>query len=384
MRKSWMLCSWLALLMAGCVGAEEGEDFENLSEAWEQMQNDDGSADSSRCSGVIVPDRGPFSRAVALTFDDGPSLRTTPQVLEVLRRHNAVGTFFINGSKVGPDERALLQEMVAAGHIVANHTTNHPNSVQVSIDRFRTEVEGTHNVIEQIGMAKNARFFRFPFGSANCSTVDLVKSYGYSVVGWHIDTADWCFAAGGGYCKASTFRYVPDQYRNDYPGFTVRQAQDNGGGVLLMHDIHAFTVGQLDAVLTALEGAGFHFVPLSDGTTFPALNSADPGEAPWVGTPCTDDTACNFSYQDRQGRCMTYDGGGFCILDCAGSCPDRYGHATTFCVASQSGAGMCVPKAEELNGQCASIPGTAATDQSRYVGSSGASTTTATVCLPAQ
>lgn len=51
---------------------------------------------------------------VALTFDDGPNLATTPKILETLRRHNALATFFMTGSSLqNEDARALAREMAA-------------------------------------------------------------------------------------------------------------------------------------------------------------------------------------------------------------------------------------------------------------------------------
>lgn len=377
-----------ALLISGCA-TEDVEFEEDLTDAWEELMSDDGSADSSRCSGVRVPDRGPFNHRVALTFDDGPDLTDTPRVLEVLAAHGVTATFFINGKNVYSDAHwDLLREMVAAGHIIGNHTTNHPNSTEISLSRFDTEVANTHSVIEELDIPAEQRFFRFPFGSANCGTVDAVHGYGYNVVGWHIDTADWCFQSstgGVGYCSPSTFRYVPDSYRSDYVGFTLSQARSNGGGVLLMHDIHSFTASNLDAVLTALENDGFEFVGLDDVTTFPLLNGVEPEAQPWVGTPCTSDDDCSFSYGDRTGFCAMWDEtNGFCSLDCEGTCPDRYGHATTFCVTdwNDESLGLCASKSEDENSYCGDLPGTEPTEADRFIGTSGASAATATVCLP--
>jgi len=104
---------------------------------------------------------------------------------------------------------------------------------------------------------------------------------------------------------------------------------------------------------------------------------------PWVGSVCEpdNDVACDFFYGDTEGSC--YADGGYCVMSCSGTCPDRYGHATTFCVADPDGGGMCVPKSEEANNYCADIPGTVAETRDRYVGSSGVSTASAVVCVPA-
>jgi hypothetical protein len=237
--------------------------------------------------------------------------------------------------------------------------------------------------LTDLGIAQ--RYFRFPFGSSSCESASIVRNHGYAVTGWHIDSADWCFASGKGgvgHCDASVFKYVETQYRDDMVGFIVSQAKSLGGGVLLMHDIHSNSAKNLDAVLTALESAGFSFVGIDDTSTFPLLNGAKPAATPWIGSPCKDDTGCKFTASGKTGTCHTYTGGGFCSLSCEGFCPDKTGSAPSFCVSLDGGtSGSCVAKSSAENTACADIPGTTATSADRFVGTSTASAATASVCL---
>ena len=93
------------LVLSGCLGSdaegdhcdEDGhcEDETALYEAAYDEGQQPGKDDGTDCSGVRVPDRSGFNKRIALTFDDGPSPATTPQVIEVLKRHNAPAAFFI-------------------------------------------------------------------------------------------------------------------------------------------------------------------------------------------------------------------------------------------------------------------------------------------------
>ncbi len=374
---------------------DDGEVVEDLNDAYAELMATEGKADGATCSGVRPPDNSGFEHRIALTFDDGPNLTRTPQVLEVLADHGVTATFFMNGKNIRTEEqRDLVRQMVAAGHIVGNHSQNHKDSRAVSADTWRSEVQRTHDILAPIlaEFDQTPSFFRFPFGSANCTTYGVVTDAGYHVTGWHIDTADWCFnssTGGYGYCAPSTFQYVPDSYRSDYPGWVLHQAEANGGGILLMHDVHRFTVENLDTVLTRLEEAGFTFTRLDDVDTFPLLNGVTPPREPWIGDPCEDHSECDFQSGDVPGFCFTYqtsDTGelhGFCSLPCDGYCPDQDGTAPTFCVASPTpDEGICVSKAYPLNESCAAIPGTEAQDSDRFVLESGASAGTALVCVP--
>lgn len=351
-------------------------------------QTDLGKEDSSGCSGVVVPDKSGFAKRIALTFDDGPNAVTTPKVLDTLKDHGIKATFFINGSRVkGAAEKAVLARILAEGHILANHSQGHLDLKNVTAGKLQTEVMGTDSIIRTAGATP--RYFRFPFGSASCSGLDYVKRQGYVVTGWHIDSADWCFAKGAGTCAASTFRYVPDAFRRDMAGYVMSQVRAKNGGILLFHDIHPNTAGALDDILSQLEDAGFAFVNVDDQATFPKLNGATPPPALWVGDGCTNDSDCNFSSSVASATChrFTPTGStaavGFCTLACEGYCPDRAGASATFCTSLDAGfTGRCVAKAGTVNADCARVPGTSAKLAARFIGTSSAPAANATVCLP--
>ncbi len=387
----------LALTLFGCQAGtpDEGEEHEDLNDAYEELLASEGKADGATCSGVRPPDNSGFDGRIALTFDDGPDLTRTAAVLAVLEAHNVTGTFFVNGKRVTSDaHRDMLRQMVADGHILGNHSQNHKNSKTVSADTWRSEVQQTHDILAPIlaEFDKTPAFFRFPFGSASCTTYGVVTDLGYHVTGWHIDTADWCFnssAGGYGYCAESTFRHVPDAYRGDFSGWVLSQAAARNGGILLMHDVKRFTAENLDAMLTSLKEAGYTFTGLDDVDTFPLLNGVTPPRDPWVGDPCEDHTDCDFMSGNVPGFCFTYQTSdteelfGFCSVPCDGYCPDLDGTAPTFCVASPTPSeGICVSRAYPLNESCATIPGTQAREEDRFVLNSGATISTELVCVP--
>src|SRR5699024_6621170 len=72
-------------------------------------------------------------RLIALTFDDGPNDEFTPQLLDILAKHEVKATFFVMGAYVDefPD---VARRIVAEGHTIANHTYNHPDLSTVSDD----------------------------------------------------------------------------------------------------------------------------------------------------------------------------------------------------------------------------------------------------------
>ncbi|NVB78211.1 MAG: polysaccharide deacetylase family protein [Kofleriaceae bacterium] len=375
MRSQLFAAVVLASCVASCIGDGEEIGDEDETALFEQAYDEGqqpGKEDGTDCSGVRVPDRNGFGKRIALTFDDGPNPATTPKVIEVLKRHHAPATFFINGSKLSVPGAAELARQVAADpdFILGNHSQNHQDLASLSLDRVAREMDLTDAGVRAAG--ETPKYFRFPFGSSTCNTMKMAKDRGWVVTGWHIDSADWCYAAGGGTCKKSTFKYVPDDMRGDIKGYVLSQVRSTGGGVILFHDIHSYTATNLDRLLTALEAEGYTFVRLDDKTVFPRLHGITPK---FIGDACTTNADCNFA----GGRCHA---AGFCTQSCAGACPDATGKAPTFCIAETASTGMCVAKAAVQNQQCAALPGTQARELERFIGASGAAPARATVCAP--
>ncbi|QED29859.1 polysaccharide deacetylase family protein [Microvenator marinus] len=391
---NWMFAGFLALSLSACGTdapdpeflEDNGEPYtEDGIEAWGEAFDDlqSGKADTSGCNGVYVPDPGGFGGKVSLTFDDGPHPTYTNMVLDTLAQHGIKATFFINGKRVNSQAaRDALKRIVDEGHILANHSHNHSNlGTMADLARVEAEVDNTHTIIEGAGVTPE--FFRFPFGSSNCSTADLVRSFGYKITGWHTDSADWCFASatgGVGYCDARTFKHVPDAVRDNMGELVMQQVYRKNGGIVLFHDVNPYTAESLDGIIQQMKASEMTFVNLDDLNTFPLLNGEEPAAQPWVGSECEDSDTCSFA---ENASCLSYDEGGFCVMPCEGFCSDFPGRAGTFCVSLDGGeTGSCVSKSAAQNSNCAALPGTVAVEKERYVGTSSAPLSTAIVCLP--
>ncbi|MCS6857203.1 MAG: polysaccharide deacetylase family protein [Sandaracinaceae bacterium] len=267
------------VLLAGCVGESEENDIVRFSEEeettlYEQafVEAMEGKADGPDCAGTWVPDRPPFRKAVALTFDDGPRPGPTSTILQILRRHQVPATFFINGVRLRSPEAERIAREIAQDplFILANHTWSHPDMSRIPATRVATEIDDTTAVMQQVG--ETLRYFRFPFGSSTCSTARAVRERQYTIVGWHIDSADWCYAAGNGVCPRNRFRFVDDDVRDNMVEYVLRQVRARGGGILLFHDIHPHTAANIERLIMALKNEGYRFVAINDPSVFPMLN----------------------------------------------------------------------------------------------------------------
>ncbi|MCB9700211.1 MAG: polysaccharide deacetylase family protein, partial [Alphaproteobacteria bacterium] len=331
------------------------------------------------CSGMDPADPAPLHGRVALTFDDGPDPVDTATILQLLHDEGIPATFFTLGEQVSdPAAWGLVEQMVDDPLFeVANHSWDHADLATLSLSAVEDEMDDPDALLRTFGITP--RFFRFPYGDATCATHDLATDRGWRVTGWHIDTADWCYASGGGVCTNDDYWRVPTEYEDDFLGLTMEQIHRFDGGILLLHDIHRFTADMLPELIGILRDEGYVFTSLDDVSTFPNLVAGTPEDLPYLGERCDVlDDRCWMVEHEAWCEPTTATGtNGICTLPCENSCLDRDGAATTFC-ADLGGAGQCVGRVDDENDACAALPGTVATDMDRFGWPAG----TVRVCAP--
>jgi peptidoglycan/xylan/chitin deacetylase (PgdA/CDA1 family) len=196
-------------------------------------------------SGNVHVDRQIYSgehKFCALTFDDGPDGRYTPQVAAVLARYGVHATFFVVGQRVeGLPEQ--VKALMAAGHEIGNHSYSHPDFARLSEASQRKQIEHTQQVLSKLGLTP--RWFRPPYGAYTATTVRVASSIGLETVLWTADPRDWA-----------------------QPGATVITARVLKGtaneGIILLHCTNPQTVAALPAIIENLQGRGYALLTLSE------------------------------------------------------------------------------------------------------------------------
>lgn len=185
--------------------------------------------------------QGPY---VAMTFDDGPSAKDTPRLLDMLKERNIKVTFFVLGEMVqqSPD---ILKRMAAEGHEIANHSWSHPQLTKLNAEGLRKQLGNTSDEIEQV-TGKRPTLMRPPYGATNASlTKTINEQYGMKVILWDVDPLDW---------KYHNSQHVHDEI--------LKAAQP--GSIILSHDIHPTTVSAMPQTLDDLLAKGYKFVTVSE------------------------------------------------------------------------------------------------------------------------
>lgn len=179
-------------------------------------------------------------KLVALTFDDGPAIETTPRLLDLLKEKGVVATFFELGMRVRSNPE-ITKRAVEEGHEVGSHTMYHQNLVRVSREDAEADIKEAKDVFRET-LGKEIELTRLPYGNED----DFVRTaVGTPVVYWSVDTKDWD--------SKDTQKIVE---------IAVNSASD--GAIILMHDIYSTTVDAVPEIIEQLRGQGYEFVTVSE------------------------------------------------------------------------------------------------------------------------
>ena len=183
-------------------------------------------------------------KVVALTIDDGPHHKVTPEILTILKEKQVKATFFVLGVSAEHSPRLLAQE-VADGHEIGTHTYSHPILPRLDAKRIAEEFDKAEKVI--ITAAPPPTLFRPPGGAYNPQVLEAARQKGYTVVLWSIDPRDWS--------RPPADKVVETVLRNVRPG-----------SIILLHDgQHPLPTPQaLGRIIDGLREQGYAFVTVSE------------------------------------------------------------------------------------------------------------------------
>lgn len=130
-------------------------------------------------------------KTVYLTFDDGPSDRVTPKILDVLAEEKVKATFFIIGKNV-ETRKNLIKREFDEGHTVAVHSYTHKyKEIYSSAESLIKDIDACNEVIKSV-TGKYSSVYRFPGGSYGLSQkfISAVSAHGLRYVDWNASTRD--------------------------------------------------------------------------------------------------------------------------------------------------------------------------------------------------
>jgi len=185
---------------------------------------------------------------IALTFDDGPHPRDTPQVLDVLAKHDVHATFFLIGQDVEQYPN-LVKQIHDCGHQLALHCYRHLPFPMENASTLKRQLGQSRNaIVNACGISpETIRHVRPPYGFFTANTLSLLNEWGYRLVLWD---------------------YMPLHFIQP-TAWTIKQLVEPTapGSIIVLHDGkgHGAKVASIvDTIIPMLKAKEFDFITIDD------------------------------------------------------------------------------------------------------------------------
>jgi len=187
----------------------------------------------------------PVENNVSLTFDDGPDSSVTPRVLDILKRNDIKANFFFVGTQINYFPN-IVKRAYDEGHLILNHSWNHPYFTKIDIKRIKEEIILTENKIKDI-IGKRPALVRPPYGATDEKVLTAISGTNNKTVIWSIDSMDWVQNVD----KQTIIKNVLNNVRP--------------GDIILMHSSmgHKIDVEVLPEIINGLRRKNYRIVDLS-------------------------------------------------------------------------------------------------------------------------
>ena len=186
------------------------------------------------------------TKSLYLTFDEGYENGYTEKILDILSKTGTPAAFFVTGPYL-KKETILVQRMIDEGHIVGNHTVNHPNLAKCSLSKAEQEITELENLYEDL-YGKKMTYLRPPEGEYSEQLLALANDMGYKTIFWSFAYKDWDInnQKGAEHAYNSTIPYL------------------HNGAIILLHAVSADNADALESIINTAKELGYTFKSLDE------------------------------------------------------------------------------------------------------------------------
>lgn len=200
--------------------------------------------DDNKVNAITYDTRG--EKVLYLTFDCGYENGNTEIILDVLKEKKVKAAFFCTliNIKSNPE---LMVRIINDGHILGNHSANHPCFDEISREKMAKEIEDCDNYLRE-NFGYTSPYFRFPKGEYSENALELVNSIGYKCVFWSLAYNDW----------------NTDQQKGGDYAFETVTSRLHPGAIILLHSVSADNAQAMGRIIDYARGQGYEFRTLND------------------------------------------------------------------------------------------------------------------------
>ncbi|HBZ63970.1 MAG TPA: polysaccharide deacetylase [Lachnospiraceae bacterium] len=205
------------------------------------LQKQKAAAETPTIEATPAPTPAPKDKAVALTFDDGPSRDNDGTILETLQANGAHATFFVLGNRARVDGD-IMQMITGAGCEIASHSWDHPQLSKLKWKKVKSQIDRTDKIVAKLLNGYEISLLRPPYGSISKTMRKKIKK---PMILWSLDTEDW-------------------KSRNAKKVFNRVKKEVKDGDIILMHDIHPETAQAVKKIVPWLSEQGYDMLTVSE------------------------------------------------------------------------------------------------------------------------
>ncbi|MCL2322227.1 MAG: polysaccharide deacetylase family protein [Oscillospiraceae bacterium] len=187
-------------------------------------------------------------KSVYLTFDAGYENGYTVKILDILKKHGVPATFFLVGTYIRNNPE-IIKRMINEGHIIGNHTMNHPDMAKFSsIEAFSKELTRVEDIYKSVTGEEMKKLYRPPCGKYNELSLKFAKKLGYKTIFWSVAYED----------------YEDKKQPSWGDAISKLTSRVHNGALILLHSTSKTNSLILDELIEKYKGMGFEFKSLED------------------------------------------------------------------------------------------------------------------------
>lgn len=253
------------------------------------------------------------SRTVAITIDDLPfvtgsdapiasqeapaAIAANRKLLKAFARHRVPVTGFAIEKHVEElgtqDGTQILRSWVAQGLDLGNHTYEHPDFDDDSVEQYEDQIVHGETTIASLMQAagRKVEFFRFPFNHTgntadkHSAISEFLSHRGYRLAPCTIEDSDYIFAAAYQRMADRHDRSSQARLRHEYLAFTAAQIDYfsrmneevlgyEPPEIMLLHD-NQLNADGMNQILALFQSRGYKFVSLDQAERDPVYQAPD-------------------------------------------------------------------------------------------------------------
>jgi peptidoglycan/xylan/chitin deacetylase (PgdA/CDA1 family) len=190
----------------------------------------------------IICSANTSQKEIAISFDDGPALNYTPEILRLLKQENIKAIFFCIGNRIAGNEN-ILKQIKEEGHIIGNHSNTHHFWFDMfSSKKMLDDLKQMDHEMEMV-TGLQPKLFRPPYGVTNPNLRKAVINGNYTPVGWSVRSMD---------------TVIKDEKKLlDKISRSIKP-----GAVFLFHDTSKIILSVLPAFIQEVKNRGYTIIPL--------------------------------------------------------------------------------------------------------------------------